>query len=227
MAGNDGNSCAKLINYTAVMKNRVAEFSDLRFVGKSGRNKYFTITITLSTYPPQVALYNRAIKVTVDGPRNSRSVKSKPSEASVKHQFFPHFRKLEEIEEYNVGTTRRRDHLEISLQSSSDIYSSTICEDSEYEDNKSFGSCSPYPDDNYSKHSLPTVLPDSRTDEYIATSSQRHISTLNSTVRTDHFITDINYADHTYPTNWYRNPMYEYYYNPPQRQYFSTYSPPQ
>ncbi|KAG0431427.1 hypothetical protein HPB47_021793, partial [Ixodes persulcatus] len=37
------------------------------------RSKSFTITITLSTNPPQVATYTKAIKVTVDGPREPRS----------------------------------------------------------------------------------------------------------------------------------------------------------
>lgn len=35
--------------------------------------KRFTITITVSTSPPQVATYGKAIKVTVDGPREPRS----------------------------------------------------------------------------------------------------------------------------------------------------------
>lgn len=38
-AGNDENYCAELRNYTAVMKNQVAKFNDLRFVGRSGRGK--------------------------------------------------------------------------------------------------------------------------------------------------------------------------------------------
>lgn len=38
------------------------------FLGKS-----FTLTITVNTEPPQVATYVRAIKVTVDGPREPRS----------------------------------------------------------------------------------------------------------------------------------------------------------
>ncbi|KAH9381071.1 hypothetical protein HPB48_016680 [Haemaphysalis longicornis] len=37
------------------------------------QGKSFTITITLSTNPPQVATYTKAIKVTVDGPREPRS----------------------------------------------------------------------------------------------------------------------------------------------------------
>ncbi|KAK7576550.1 hypothetical protein V9T40_012836 [Parthenolecanium corni] len=72
-AGNDENYCAELRNCTAVMKNQVAKFNDLRFVGRSGRGKSFTLTITINSNPPQVATYNKAIKVTVDGPREPRS----------------------------------------------------------------------------------------------------------------------------------------------------------
>lgn len=38
-AGNDENYCAELRNCTAVMKNQVAKFNDLRFVGRSGRGR--------------------------------------------------------------------------------------------------------------------------------------------------------------------------------------------
>ena len=55
------------------MKNQLAKFSDLRFLGRSGRGKSFTITITIMTKPMQVATYNKAIKVTVDGPREPRT----------------------------------------------------------------------------------------------------------------------------------------------------------
>lgn len=44
--------------------------------------KSFTLTITVSTTPPQVATYTKAIKVTVDGPREPRS---KTSEYHCKH----------------------------------------------------------------------------------------------------------------------------------------------
>ena len=37
--GNDENFCGELRNCTAVMKNQVAKFNDLRFVGRSGRGK--------------------------------------------------------------------------------------------------------------------------------------------------------------------------------------------
>ena len=38
-AGSDENYCSELRNFTAVMKNQVAKFNDLRFVGRSGRGK--------------------------------------------------------------------------------------------------------------------------------------------------------------------------------------------
>ncbi|CAH1116248.1 unnamed protein product [Phaedon cochleariae] len=82
-AGNDENYCAELRNCTAVMKNQVAKFNDLRFVGRSGRGKSFTLTIIVSTSPPQVATLSKAIKVTVDGPREPRS--------KTRQQGFHHF----------------------------------------------------------------------------------------------------------------------------------------
>ena len=72
-AGNDDNYCGELRNHTAVMKNGVAKFSDLRFVGRSGRGKSFTVSITINSHPNLVATYNKAIKVTVDGPREPRT----------------------------------------------------------------------------------------------------------------------------------------------------------
>ncbi|BES87198.1 Runt domain [Nesidiocoris tenuis] len=82
-AGNDENYCAELRNCTAVMKNQVAKFNDLRFVGRSGRGKSFTLSIIVNSCPPQVATYNKAIKVTVDGPREPRS--------KMRHQSFHPF----------------------------------------------------------------------------------------------------------------------------------------
>lgn len=76
-AGNDENFCAELRNCTAVMKNQVAKFNDLRFVGRSGRGKSFSITIMISSLPLQIATYTKAIKVTVDGPREPRTKSSK------------------------------------------------------------------------------------------------------------------------------------------------------
>lgn len=59
------------------MKNQVAKFNDLRFVGRSGRGKSFSLTITINSQPYQVASYIKAIKVTVDGPREPRTKSSK------------------------------------------------------------------------------------------------------------------------------------------------------
>ncbi|KAK8395062.1 hypothetical protein O3P69_006074 [Scylla paramamosain] len=84
-AGNDENCCAELRNNSAIIKDQVAKFNDLRFVGRSGRGKSFLLTITISTSPPQVATYNKAIKVTVDGPREPRS-KSQYSRASAQFE---------------------------------------------------------------------------------------------------------------------------------------------
>lgn len=75
--GNDENYCGELRNCTAIMKNQVAKFNDLRFVGRSGRGKSFTLTIIIATFPMQIASYTKAIKVTVDGPREPRSKQSK------------------------------------------------------------------------------------------------------------------------------------------------------
>ncbi|KMQ95969.1 segmentation protein runt [Lasius niger] len=72
-AGNDENCFGELRNCTAVMKNQIAKFNDLRFVGRSGRGKSFSLTIQISSMPHQIATYVKAIKVTVDGPREPRS----------------------------------------------------------------------------------------------------------------------------------------------------------
>lgn len=103
-AGNDENYAGELRNAKAFMKNGVAKFNDLRFVGRSGRGersyirleiandlvgvgilrkiffyfagKSFSLTIQIKTWPYQIATYNKAIKVTVDGPREPRSKSS-------------------------------------------------------------------------------------------------------------------------------------------------------
>uniref|UniRef100_A0A0N5A7F6 Runt domain-containing protein n=1 Tax=Parastrongyloides trichosuri TaxID=131310 RepID=A0A0N5A7F6_PARTI len=74
-AGNEENSCADLKNATAEFQQQTARFSDLRFVGKSGRGKNFNLTITIQTNPQIIAIVTKAIKVTVDGPRDSRNLK--------------------------------------------------------------------------------------------------------------------------------------------------------
>ncbi|XP_046886566.1 RUNX family transcription factor 2a [Hypomesus transpacificus] len=80
MAGNDENCSAELRNASTVMKGGAARFNDLRFIGRSGRGKSFTLTITVLSSPPQVATIQRAIKVTVDGPREPRRHRQKLGE---------------------------------------------------------------------------------------------------------------------------------------------------
>ena len=80
--GNDENFCGELRNNTAVMKNNVAKFNDLRFIGRSGRGKSFNLTISVSCSPPMIAIYAKCMKVTVDGPREPRSK-------------FPHFKNID------------------------------------------------------------------------------------------------------------------------------------
>lgn len=46
-AGNDENYCAELRNCTAIMKNQVAKFNDLRFVGRSGRGNFILFFVVL------------------------------------------------------------------------------------------------------------------------------------------------------------------------------------
>ncbi|XP_064614367.1 runt-related transcription factor 1-like isoform X4 [Liolophura sinensis] len=90
MAGNDENFCAELRNCTAYMKNQVAKFNDLRFVGRSGRGKSFNLTIQVSSNPPQMATYQKAIKVTVDGPREPRSkIKLRTDDRRIHHRISP------------------------------------------------------------------------------------------------------------------------------------------
>ncbi|XP_062857435.1 runt-related transcription factor 2b isoform X7 [Trichomycterus rosablanca] len=97
MAGNDENYSAELRNASGVMKNQVARFNDLRFVGRSGRGKSFTLTITVFTNPPQVATYHRAIKVTVDGPREPRRHRPKLDDSPKAGLFSDRLSELERI----------------------------------------------------------------------------------------------------------------------------------
>ena len=71
-AGNFKNPHAELKNNECVIKNGIAEFHDLRFLGKSGRGTKFNVYIQLETCPPKIITYHNAIKVTVDGPRPPR-----------------------------------------------------------------------------------------------------------------------------------------------------------
>ena len=49
-AGNDENWCGELRNASAIMKNQVAKFNDLRFVGRSGRGQSLLEHYHLSCY---------------------------------------------------------------------------------------------------------------------------------------------------------------------------------
>ncbi|XP_013880052.1 runt-related transcription factor 2 [Austrofundulus limnaeus] len=81
MAGNDDNCSAELRNATTTMKQGYAQFNDLRFIGRSGRGKSFTLSINVLSSPPQIATLHRAIKITVDGPRLPRRQRQKELKA--------------------------------------------------------------------------------------------------------------------------------------------------
>ena len=72
-AGNEENCFGEIRNGMAVTKNGVAKFHDLRFIARSGRGKSFSLSIVVQTKPMIVAFYRKAIKVTVDGPREPRT----------------------------------------------------------------------------------------------------------------------------------------------------------
>lgn len=57
-AGNDENFCGEMRNATAVVKNRVAKFNDLRFVGRSGRGESESLFLFLFFF---VNLFLRAV----------------------------------------------------------------------------------------------------------------------------------------------------------------------
>uniref|UniRef100_A0A3P9NAF9 Runt-related transcription factor 3-like n=1 Tax=Poecilia reticulata TaxID=8081 RepID=A0A3P9NAF9_POERE len=83
MAGNDDNCSAELRNATTTMKQGYAHFNDLRFIGRSGRGKTFTLSINVLTSPPQIATVHRAIKITVDGPRLPRRQRQKEMKSGI------------------------------------------------------------------------------------------------------------------------------------------------
>ncbi|KAI1716795.1 runt domain-containing protein [Ditylenchus destructor] len=77
-AGNEENCTADVKNNVAEFSAQMARFSDLRFVGKSGRGKNFNLTITINAGTcTEVVIMNNVIKVTVDGPRDSRNLAAK------------------------------------------------------------------------------------------------------------------------------------------------------
>uniref|UniRef100_A0A3B3ILP0 RUNX family transcription factor 1 n=2 Tax=Oryzias latipes TaxID=8090 RepID=A0A3B3ILP0_ORYLA len=111
MAGNDENYSAELRNATAAIKSQVARFNDLRFVGRSGRGKSFTLTITVFTNPPQVATYQRAIKITVDGPREPRRHRQKLDEVKAGSlAFSERLTELEQLRRTSIRVTPPHHH---------------------------------------------------------------------------------------------------------------------
>ncbi|XP_037829848.1 runt-related transcription factor 1 isoform X3 [Kryptolebias marmoratus] len=111
MAGNDENYSAELRNATAAIKNQVARFNDLRFVGRSGRGKSFTLTITVFTNPTQVATYQRAIKITVDGPREPRRHRQKLDEVKAGSlAFSERLTELEQLRRSSIRVTPPHHH---------------------------------------------------------------------------------------------------------------------
>ena len=66
-AGNDDNFSAELRNATAIMKNQVARFNDLRFVGRSGRGTFYFQIVVFSNFPERnnfnsfCFIYNKGI----------------------------------------------------------------------------------------------------------------------------------------------------------------------
>lgn len=83
LAGNEFNPSPPMKNNISVFRAGLAEFTDLRFLGASGRGKKFTLNIIIETDPPQQCTYRRAIKITVDGPRKRRESKLK---SDVQHE---------------------------------------------------------------------------------------------------------------------------------------------
>lgn len=63
VASNDDYPNAQVRNHTCEFKDNVAEFTDLRFVGRSGRSKAFDVVITIGSTPPTIAVLSEVIKV--------------------------------------------------------------------------------------------------------------------------------------------------------------------
>ncbi|XP_031353422.1 runt-related transcription factor 3-like isoform X3 [Photinus pyralis] len=204
-AGNDENYCAELRNSTAVMKNQVAKFNDLRFVGRSGRGKSFSLTITVSTNPPQIATYNKAIKVTVDGPREPRSKTNSPS--------FPTSSNFPDSTALNGPTPS---HCPAPWPEYSAPYTP-------YSPPQPSGYYEPHQDPSHtSTLHLPTVLPEVPSHEFINTSlaspSVFHNSKagISGTSDLDPMLCGSpRYPDNNtyYPNNWGSNPTYPNNYN--------------
>lgn len=71
MAGNDENYSAELRNATAAMKNQVARFNDLRFVGRSGRGRSLNLNRKRLTGPP--TQISKRLEISVVGSLETQS----------------------------------------------------------------------------------------------------------------------------------------------------------
>ena len=65
-AGNDENWCGELRNNSAIMKNQVAKFNDLRFVGRSGRGKFHNNNNIISIFKLYRFRYIRKLIININ-----------------------------------------------------------------------------------------------------------------------------------------------------------------
>ncbi|XP_060521752.1 runt-related transcription factor 3-like isoform X1 [Cylas formicarius] len=229
-AGNDENYCAELRNCTAVMKNQVAKFNDLRFVGRSGRGKSFSITITISTSPPQVATYNKAIKVTVDGPREPRSKTGHPHGAAYptiglgRHTIFTtHLRELDNLKprQRGLSSSHSSDGSQSSYKQEPQDNGplSAHCATGPWADyGNCYGTygtqsnyCDPHQDSPYvTTMHLPTVLPEASSNEFISTSLTTSSPPPNfNSAKSELDTLAGRYPENSYcPNNWSTYPAY-------------------
>ncbi|XP_056634553.1 runt-related transcription factor 3-like isoform X2 [Diorhabda sublineata] len=208
-AGNDENCCAELRNCTAVMKNQVAKFNDLRFVGRSGRGvqhqsyrnvglgqRPFLESTPFSPLRDLEMYKNKSVRLsqTVDGPLNSYKQESSDDNPS--------------------STTHCPSSTWPEYTNSYAPYSPQTNYD-------------PHQDSTYATHvHLPTVLPDSSSNEYITTSLTSPPPIFNS-AKSDLDMISTRYPDNNSycPNNWsanpsaYNNNYYNHTYN--QQQYLN------
>lgn len=254
-AGNDENCCAELRNYSAVMKNGEAKFNDLRFVGRSGRGKSFTITITIFTNPPVVATYHKAIKVTVDGPREPRSkaghTYSTMSPINIGRRTFGLDSSFH-LGSFTSKIKRSSPNSSTGSQSSyktepqDNLNGPSICTP-QYTPN-SWPECSSYsgygPSSFYdtshqdvSSLHIPTVLPEATNSEFVTTSLNRSsppppfpnpkTDLLETTVTSRGYHQESPYCPNNWGTSYHSSSYNNNYYNPSsyQAQHFNTPSP--
>ncbi|MGH0163304.1 UNVERIFIED_CONTAM: hypothetical protein FKN15_047053 [Acipenser sinensis] len=97
--------CSVLPTHWRCNKTLPIAFKNLYSPGR----KSFTLTITVFTNPPQVATYHRAIKITVDGPREPRRHRQKLEEQG-KPGSLAFSERLSELEQLRRTTMRVSPH---------------------------------------------------------------------------------------------------------------------